>query len=108
MTITQISAFWRNDKPDGIGVSFTPDTVDLEALADSIEGYITDMPATMAADPITTPQFLLSQLAEIGKIDRSTRGVEATMVAVLNIAYLERIGIIKPDNFNGMMYLHTP
>lgn len=134
IVIDSISAFYKNDKDDGFGLTFTKDMMDLSVLHDSIRGQ-----AQIYAKLITQKQYgkqelnqlLLNQLTteiiptlwknmygtdsnppigtnstvDIGNMPRDAK--EAMVLFFTSVSWLAQQHVIPDDNFSGMMYSYT-
>ena len=104
--IIQLSAFYRNDKPDGVGVTLTEELGDLDhafwQLRDSYDAMWREeldnaTTATLVAD-------LLGQLDEIGQ-NKSHLELPMALLVIGNVWLLEKIGALKADEFNGIQLI---
>jgi hypothetical protein len=100
--LIQISAFWKNDKPGGLGVSYT-ENVDVlfEIMRAQVAAYNTFDRPTIIAD-------LQSQMEEYRQERLNGRTIPDDMLVILvaNIMFLEEVGALAADEFNGMMYAY--
>jgi hypothetical protein len=96
-----ISAFWRNDCPDGVGCTFEFQGNDGETMAKLIE----DTVKVYDQHPEVPVEEYVEQLRAIGLTPIDLRDEQMLMLAMINIAWLERRGHIPTDEFNGMLYV---
>jgi hypothetical protein len=94
-----ISAFWRNDRPEGIAVLFHGGD-NLAAIEHKI---------ALACEEMDQPDhdhsaILLAQLAEYASRRDALSLDEKIDVACL-IGALQHVGVIIADNFNGLMII---
>lgn len=103
----QISAFWRNDQPDGIGVTITEEafTVPLTDVMDEImENYWQmwiEAQAQGATDELVSD--LVAQLTA-ASWRRESLGIRDAVCVIGNIWLLERVGYIEADEYNGCVF----
>ena len=110
MRIISASFFWRNDQPDGLGVTFGPEGFSPEELASLFRGetvrqYFRDSDAHLGTRIV---EDYLRQLASIAQAAR--RGplpMHLALMAALNIMWLAERGFIPNDEFNGPMFVQA-
>ena len=95
--IVSIAGFWRNDQPDGIGIMFDERFGDLDSLAEVLEHGVRQYQQQQFP-----PDMVLDQLKGWGKNKPLADG--QAVIALVNIAYLERMDWLVPDEWNGMIY----
>lgn len=105
--LLQVSAFYRNDKRDGIGVTITHEafTVPLTEIIDDIMESYWKM-WKEAEEQEKTEELvgdLFGQLNHASKNREKLKMVDAAWV-IGNIWLLERIGAIKADEYNGCLF----
>jgi hypothetical protein len=100
--ILQLSAFYNNDLPGGVGVTLGRDNADLDELMKTISTYNDAMWAEAAAIS-SLPELtsdLRSQLNAIGK--KAQLGFTDALLTIGNVYILEKHGRMKTDNWNGL------
>jgi len=104
--LIQISAFWKNDKPNGIGLTLTDD-LPLDSILQEIQTNYDLMwrQSVIESETATLVRDLFAQLEFIGK-NKKPLGMELALMALGNIWLLENFGFIKPDEFNGLFLAH--
>lgn len=95
LPVTSISAFWKNDVPGGIGLTFRfGDRENGNRMLAGLEATLADY------DRNATPEAIVAQLEAWGGTSLS---MEQKYVAVANVYWLERRGHLKSDDFNGVL-----
>lgn len=109
MRIRQASFFWKNDAPDGLGLTLGPPAFSPDELTrmfdEAIVGqYFRDSDTHLGTDLVTT---YLTQLAGIAnEAKRGAVSIPQVILAALNIMYLADRGFIPTDEFNGPMFVY--
>jgi hypothetical protein len=110
MNLISISAHYQGDRPNGLNVSVRgADFADLGALFQELRSGWDRMWRNAVYRQTTSRlvQDLVGQLERLGARPRSTRlSPEDALLAIANIDLLERIGHLKPDDYNGMMLIY--
>ena len=107
MRIISASFFWRNDQPDGLGVTFGPDGFSPEELSalfagDTVKRYFVDSDKQLGTHLV---ECYLAQLADIAvQARRHPLPMERALLAAMNIMWLAERGFIPNDEFNGPMF----
>ena len=100
--LTVITAFWKNDKPYGLGYSVPiNDENTCSRFADIFEAYTKHYEDADAADRSSQISEYKEQLDNHKEWLHDNPGFEICLIA--NVWFLESIGLIDADNFNGMM-----
>ena len=103
----QISAFWRNDQPDGIGVTITDEafTVPLTEIMDEIMENYWQM-WVEAENEGTTDELVSDLVAQLTDVSRRRESLDISdaVWVIGNIWLLERVGYIKADEYNGCVF----
>lgn len=108
MKIVQASFFWRNDAPDGIGLTFrtpefTSDELASMFASETVRQYLRNSDANLGSDIVDT---YLSQLAALAKeAKRGPLPLPKALVVCLNILWLSSRGLIPQDEFNGTQFI---
>lgn len=106
--LISVGAFWKNDKPGGIGFVLHADTIGAYSiqilnanLQEALESY------RKHDDPSYIPVYF-SQLEEAASARRRDVPFDNRLIIVViaNIAYLVEIGALKSDNWNGVVYTY--
>lgn len=110
MRIIQASFFWKNDEPDGLGLTFGPDGFSPEELTNMFAGetaqmYMRDSDANLGTKLVET---YLSQLAMFAlEAKQHPLPLHEAILAAFNIMYLSERGFIPNDEFNGPMFVQS-
>ena len=110
MRIISASFFWRNDQPDGLGVTFGPDGFSPEELTtlfsgETVRRYFRDSDAHLGTAIVSD---YLNQLAGIAMEARARPlPMHLALMAALNIMWLAERGFIANDEFNGPMFVQA-
>ena len=110
MRLVQASFFWRNDHPDGLGVTFkAPEftSTDLEVLfrGDTVKQYFIDSDKHLGTRIVDDYLAQLRGIAEEAK--RRPLPIAKALIAALNIMWLAERGFIPNDEFNGPMFVQA-
>lgn len=101
--LISIAAFWKNDRPEGIGFTITDDAGDLDAiLKDLQESWTLMWNEAQALDDL--PRLVTDmrdQLRGIGQ-RRGHLTVKDMLLAIGNIWLLESRGHMVTDEYNGL------
>ena len=105
--LIQISAFYRNDKPNGVGVTLPRELGDLDkVLADLTTSYnLMWRQSVYESETAQLVTELVQQLEAIGTTKDFT--FRLGLLAVANIWLLEKIGHLKSDEFNGLQLIYA-
>ena len=104
------SFFWRNDQPDGLGVTFGPAGFSPEELTtlfagDVVKKYFRDSDAHLGTSIVSD---YLNQLAGIAvEARKGPLPMHLALMAALNIIWLAERGFIPNDEFNGPMFVQS-
>jgi hypothetical protein len=105
--LIQISAFFRNDKSNGIGLTLPRELGDLDkVLLELITSY--DLMWRQSVYESETAQLvteLVQQLEAIGSTKDFT--LHLGLLAVGNVYLLEKVGHLKSDEFNGLQLVYV-
>lgn len=108
MKLVSASFFWRNDQPDGIGVSFRSDSFSPDELQAMFRGevvrqYFRDCDAHLGTRIVDE---YLDQLRGIAMQARQgPLTLQLALMAALNIMWLAERGFIPSDEFNGPLFV---
>lgn len=110
LNLVNIGAYWNNQGTDGLAFIMDegPGGASRAALHDMAARIDQGLARYRLSGP--APSFLFRTLQNYAKIPlvegerRVPPGHE--IVAILNIAYLEEVGALAPDEYNGMQYLY--
>ena len=103
--ITMIGAFWKNDKPFGVGVVLNNDHKPLidyiighfQSLSDEYDAFCN----TIGEEAMAAKLF--DQLAAFGSCGDELPP-DLVEIVIQNIYWLEQHGFIQPDEFNGVLF----
>jgi hypothetical protein len=101
-------AYWRNDRPGGIGTGFNFEDDPVEGV-NYCRGLLRGL---HVYDANATPADIIDQLREFGEIKESRVGkdlpdIETRLVAVANIYWLQERGHLAKDDHNGVIWFWT-
>ena len=101
-----IGIFWQDKLNPSIGIEVTLKKEDgnLEKILEEVQkGYFVYL-----QHPEVTPAEYIDQLRDIAHDAQQGNGYtfEHVTIAMMNIYYLEKIGVIQSDNFNGLVYMY--
>jgi hypothetical protein len=103
--LVQVSAFYRNDEPDGVGVSLFEDFDDpyLDEVFNGIKSNYDKMwrVAVFESDTRKLIDELKGQLESIGSANKEVSVAKAAIV-IGNVYMLEKLGELVPDEYNGL------
>jgi hypothetical protein len=103
--LVQVGAFYRNDMPDGVGVSLFEDFDDpyLDEVFNGIKSNYDKMwrVAVFESDTRKLIDELRGQLASIGSKNTELSVAKAAIV-IGNVYLLEKLGEIVSDEYNGL------
>ena len=105
-TLLSISAFWKNNLPNGIGLTLT-DELPLDTILREITTNYDLMLRQSIAESETgqLTKDLIAQLEFIGR-NKKPLGFEMALMAVGNIWLLEKMGVLVEDEFNGLQLVY--
>ena len=106
--LIQLSAFFRNDKPDGVGVTLTEEFGDLDDVLSTIKTNW-DAMWRLAVQESNTRELiddLFRQLDVITKFKEDGLGPTEITILIGNLYLLERIGELTGDEFNGLLLVY--
>lgn len=102
--ILQISAFWKNDQPGGVGVT-------LRENCDSIWPVIEENYRAMWVEAVENDQeaaLVHDMFAQLEAVGRKEHPTDFDSILVLgNVWLLEQNGYIQPDEYNGMQFANA-
>ena len=110
MRIISASFFWRNDQPEGLGVSFGPKAFSPEELTilfagDTVKQYMRDSDAHLGAQIVDDYVNQLRGIAEQAR--KAPLPMHLALMAALNIMWLTERGFIANDEFNGPIFVQV-
>jgi hypothetical protein len=108
----EISAFYKNDKPGGLGFTirnFDPEFGD--NLIKYIGSYENDWKSAKKKEHDKIIEFYFSQLDQIataiaGGWEKEVTAKGYEILAIANICFLENHGFIRTDEYNGCIFLY--
>jgi hypothetical protein len=105
--LLKVSAFYKNNTPDGIGMIIENTNFDLgKRISDFANSY---EKAWESADEEEREKFVdgyFDQLNHFAKFRAQDRTQGENFICVINIWFLEKYGFLKSDNFNGCTFLY--
>ena len=101
--LISIHAFWKKDKPTGFGLSFDIDEDICALLADMFEENITCYKGASALDRLDQICVYGEQLVRHKEMVLKFPGCEICLLG--NVWFLEYLGLIDADDFNGLMMI---
>jgi len=101
LKLVTASAFYKNDVAGGVGVSFPKPPKNFIKMIDEM---------LLEWDTCATPESMHSQLKEIGEYiaKGGNPDYKVSLIAFVDIVWLESRGHLVPDNFNGGYWQWTP
>lgn len=106
-TLMQISAFYRNDQPNGIGITLTNDLPLDTILLELRTNYdLMWRQSTFESEQAQLTKDLFGQLEFIGR-NKKPLGMHLALMAIGNIYLLEKIGALEGDEFNGLQLIYV-
>ena len=106
VTVQMISAHYLGDRPDGLNMKFGErDGLDLQDLMARLR-KVTDTQWRTAVYHSATATHLAGLLGQLDRIRMKpvgSRSNEEVLLAISIIDLLQRIGHLKPDEFNGIL-----
>ncbi len=104
--LIQISTFYRNDKPNGVGVTLPRELGDLDKVLNDLTTNYDLMwrQSVYESDTAQLVMDLIQQLEAIGMTKDFT--IHLGLLAVGNVYLLEKVGHLKPDEFNGLQLVY--
>ncbi len=101
-----ISAFYKNDKPEGLGLLKTDKDVDLDNAFDVfVKSYDKAWAAADEAEQKDLIIHYFEQLDEFALMKNDLTQGDGWM-AIANIWFLEKHSYLKPDEFNGCQFFY--
>ncbi len=103
--MTQLSAFWNRNHPNGIDVTLLETDGDLDSVLESVTVRL-DALYARAAKESRVAEFLTdiyTALTSIGLADKTRPLPQSNRISAIgNIWLLERYGFLQPDEYNGL------
>ncbi len=111
MRIISASFFWRNNHPNGLGVTFGPEGFSPEELTllftgEVVKKYMRDSDGHLGTDIVSDYLRQLRGIAAEARI--APLPMAKALMAALNIMWLAERGFIPNDEFNGPMFVTEP
>lgn len=111
MSLVKASFFWRNNEPDGLGVTFMVPAFTSEQLSAMFEGeelkrYLRNSDLALGTSVV---KEYLTQLSTIGlaKAAGAELSMSSAVLAALNIIWLTERGFIPNNEFNGYQLVYA-
>ena len=110
MKIISASFFFRNDQPDGLGVSFrppdfTPEELTILFAGDTVKQYFIDSDKALGSSIVDDYLHQLSGIAVEAR--RGPLSMSKALMAALNIYWLAERGFIPNDEWNGPLFVQA-
>ena len=103
--IAMIFAFWKNDDPSGLGLSYHLDDEKVCAVfADMFEAYKKLYEQADDKGKLKQIANYAGQLQNHKELLRGIPGFEICLIA--NVWFLESLGLLKSDEYNGIMAIY--
>lgn len=111
MKLVSASFYWRNDAPNGLGLtlgppSFTPEEVTAMFSGETVREYFAASDALVGEGIVVEYFDQLRVIADAAK--REPLPMSQALIAALNIMWLTERGHLVNDEFNGVMFIHAP
>jgi len=102
--LISVAAFFKHDTDHGIGVIIPKGQLEFifNLVLDMIDSWENDWEIADENARMELYNYALGQLEQWGRLG-SKRSESEGVMAIANIAFLERHGRINPDNFNGLL-----
>lgn len=103
--LIQLSAFYKNDQPNGVGLTLTEEFGDLDLLFSSIRDGWDGMwlRAVHYGSTGALVRSLHEHLDEIGQSGKPIGTLITACRVIGDIYLLERVGELKSDEYNGLL-----
>jgi hypothetical protein len=108
MKLIQISAFYKNDHPNGIGITLTEEFGDLDQFLEIIQTSYKAMwqESEQNSELPTLILELRGQLISLG-LKKGDIGIHAGSIVIGNVWLLESHGQMITDEFNGLQLAYV-
>ena len=111
--LVKVSAFYRSNVSDGLGISFMNINNNLDVIInDFIKSYVDDWNSANEKERKKIVEVYFNQLNHFAKLraeDREgERSDEESLICVMNIWFLENYGFLESDEYNGCVFLYNP
>lgn len=104
--LVAVSAFYKNNVPEGVGFIQTNKDADLDKIVDLfVKNYTEAWKAANKSEREEIVTHYFEQLAEFGAMKDDLTQDDAWM-GIMNIWFLEAYGFLKPDEFNGCQFMY--
>jgi hypothetical protein len=105
-TLLQISAFWKNNLPNGIGLTLT-DELPLDTILLELKTNYDAMwrQSVFESETAQLTRDLFSQLEFIGR-NKKPLGFEMALMSIGNIYLLSKVGALVDDEYNGLQLIY--
>jgi hypothetical protein len=102
--LVQVSAFWKNDQPNGIGITIDESFGNLDDLLTILQASYNAMyeECRLQGSLPDLINDLRSQLTEIGLNKPIEDSLDTVCIIIGNIWTLESRGLMVTDEFNGL------
>jgi hypothetical protein len=105
--LLKVSAFYKNDGPNGIGLIIDGGDYDLEGImCEYAEGYEEAWRVASEFDREKYVAGYADQLKYFGKLRAKDRSEEQNFTCLMNIWFLEKYGFLTSDDHNGCQFVY--
>lgn len=106
-----VSAYYKNDNLHGLGFTLEDNEYRFqESIEKSIQAYEEDWKSLNKKERKEAVKTYFAQLEHFSKLRAEGKGNEIqpqeTMICIINIWFLENHGFLKPDEYNGCVFLY--
>lgn len=109
MKIVQLSVYWRNDKDDGLALTFGPAGFTPDELTEMFAGKVVK-DYFCASDEQLGTAIVETYFAQLAAAAKEARGeplsMQKALLVALNILWLTDRGFLANDEFNGVLAVH--
>jgi hypothetical protein len=109
--LVKVSAFYRSNVPNGLGISIVNDNDNLEVLInDLIISYEDDWNSADEKERKEIVEVYFNQLNHYAKLRaegrEGERNDQESIICIMNIWFLENYGFLESDEYNGCVFLY--
>lgn len=106
--LVQLSAFYKNDQSNGVRLTLTEEFGDLDLLFSSIRDSWDGMwlRAVRLENTESLVRSLREHLDEVGHSSEPIRTLITAYRVIGDIYLLERVGELKSDEYNGLLFAY--
>jgi hypothetical protein len=106
--LIQLSAFYRNDRPDGIGITLNRDFGNLDSMLEILQATYTLM-WTEAQASNGLPELISDLRDQLDCVARQkpSYSIQSVCLVIGNVWALEHFGQLKTDDVNGLFLAYA-